>query len=101
MNTKLLKNLTTTFFADDIPAAGRYEKPKENTPVRPIASLPSKKDNTENISSLLRSVIMNNSLHSNPNYTSPACLPMDFFYVYQLLQENDHVEKSGHVSILI
>ena len=76
----------------------QYES--ENSYIKPIAS--SKRSPENNFSSkkmsfLLRSA--NNTIHWHPNFTSPACLPLDFFYVYQVLQENDEIKEYGHVSI--
>ena len=76
----------------------QYES--ENSYTKPIAS--SKRSPEYNLSSkkmsfLLRSA--NNTIHWNPNFTSPACLPLDFFYVYQVLQENVKIKEYGHVSI--
>ena len=34
----------------------------------------------------------------NPKYTSPASLPLYFYFGYQLLHESKHMKASGHVS---
>ncbi|XP_078341129.1 transient receptor potential cation channel subfamily M member 2-like isoform X1 [Crassostrea virginica] len=73
----------------------------ENSYIKPIAS--SKRSPENNFSSkkmsfLLRSA--NNTIHWHPNFTSPACLPLDFFYVYQVLQENDEIKEFGHTLLL-
>ena len=65
---------------------------------QPIASwkvFNSENDDVEKISSILKSA--SSTIHSDANFTSPSCLPLDFFYVYQVLQENELMEKCGHV----
>ncbi|XP_078329891.1 transient receptor potential cation channel subfamily M member 2-like [Crassostrea virginica] len=36
----------------------------------------------------------------NPKYTSPASLPLYFYFGYQLLHESKHMKASGHILLL-
>nr|XP_022332495.1 transient receptor potential cation channel subfamily M member 2-like [Crassostrea virginica] len=93
---------------DNMQSRGTLNNPSEipnefeyNIDDQPIASwkvFNSENDDVEKISSILKST--SSTIHSDSNFTSPSCLPLDFFYVYQVLQENELMEKCGHSLLL-
>lgn len=81
--------------SSEIPNEFEYNIDDHDQPIASWKVFNSENDDVEKISSILKST--SSTIHSDSNFTSPSCLPLDFFYVYQVLQENELMEKCGHV----